>query len=343
MLTVYSQDHYLHQPEGELYAGQLVPPFECPKRVEFVLDRLRETDLGQVVSPEAFGEAPLERVHDRGYLDFLKTAWRQWTEAGYGHQILPTVWPARRQRLRIPEHIDGKVGYYALAAETSMVEGTWQAALSSAEVALTAAKSIRDGQGAAFGLCRPPGHHAARDMYGGYCFLNNAAIAAQYLLDNGADRVAILDPDFHHGNGTQDIFYARADAFYLSLHGEPENAFPHFVGYADETGEGDGEGFNANYPMPPGTPFAVWREALADALERIGRYGPDVLVISLGVDTYEKDPISFFKLTQGDFKTYGGMIGALGLPTLFLMEGGYAVEDVGVNAVNVLLGFADRG
>jgi acetoin utilization deacetylase AcuC-like enzyme len=206
-------------------------------------------------------------------------------------------------------------------------------------VALTGAKALLEGERGVFSLCRPPGHHAALDMYGGYCFLNNAAIAAQYLRDHGAERVAILDIDFHHGNGTQDIFYARDDVLFCSLHGDPEDAFPHFLGYADEAGSGLGTGYNRNYPMPPGTPFAQWREALADALDRVGEFSPQYVVVSLGVDAFENDPLSFFKLTSPDFLTTGQMIGALDIPTLFVMEGGYDVDEVGVNVVNVLKGF----
>jgi acetoin utilization deacetylase AcuC-like enzyme len=177
------------------------------------------------------------------------------------------------------------------------------------------------------------------DLYGGYCFLNNAAIAAQELLDAGASRVALLDVDFHHGNGTQDIFYSRDDVLFLSLHGDPVHAFPHFLGYADETGSGAGEGYTSNYPMPPGTAYDVWSEALAEALQRIARYAPDALVVSLGVDTFERDPISFFKLTSADFTRYGRAIGRCALPTLFVMEGGYAVDEIGINTRNVLSGF----
>ena len=176
-------------------------------------------------------------------------------------------------------------------------------------------------------------------MYGGYCFLNNAAIAAQTLRDNGMKRVAIVDVDFHHGNGTQDIFYRRDDIMFASLHGDPMDAFPHFLGHADETGAGEGVGFNHNYPMPPGTTFDVWRRALKDALEKVAAYQPDALVISLGVDTFETDPISFFKLKSEDFTTYGADIAAVNLPTLFVMEGGYDIAEIGLNTVNVLTGF----
>ena len=179
-------------------------------------------------------------------------------------------------------------------------------------------------------------------MFGGYCFINNAAVACQAFIDQGAERVALLDVDFHHGNGSQAIFYDRADVMFLSLHGDPREAFPHFLGYTDETGSGAGEGFNHNYPMGPGTSYRTWGEALADACRKIASYAPDALVISLGVDTFEHDPISFFKLASDDFKRYGATIAGLNLPTLFVMEGGYAVKEIGINAVNVLEGYEGR-
>jgi acetoin utilization deacetylase AcuC-like enzyme len=228
-----------------------------------------------------------------------------------------------------------------MAGETSISHGTWEAARAAADVALTGASRLKEGARAAFALCRPPGHHAARDLYGGYCFLNNAAIAAQYLRDAGAARVAILDVDFHHGNGTQDIFYDRPDVLYISLHGDPAEAFPYFSGFADETGTGAGAGFTLNLPLPPGTEFGAWQDALRAALMRIENFRADALVVSLGVDTFAEDPISFFRLQSADFSTYGRMIGACGLQTLFVLEGGYAVGEIGVNVVNVLSGFED--
>ena len=339
MRTIYSEQHRLRDARTELYGGELVQPFEKPSRAETVLRVVRESGLGEISPPEAFSLEPVLAVHDADYIAFLETAWQEWQDAGYAGEVIASVWPARRMQSRVPRFIDGKVGYYAMAAETSISEGTWAAALASKDVALTGAKALLEGERGVFSLCRPPGHHAALDMYGGYCFLNNAAIAAQYLRDHGAERVAILDIDFHHGNGTQDIFYARDDVLFCSLHGDPEDAFPHFLGYADETGSGLGTGYNRNYPMPPGTPFAQWREALADALARVGEFSPQYLVVSLGVDAFENDPISFFKLTSPDFLTTGQMIGALDIPTLFVMEGGYDVDEVGVNVVNVLKGF----
>ena len=339
MLTVFTQAHLLRNAKTELYGGRLVPPHECPERAEIVLERVRAVALGEITAPSPFGLAPVLRVHDAAFVDFLKSAWSEWTAAGNQGEAIPDCWPARRMSQRCPSSIAGKLGYYAMAGETSISAGTWEAAQAAADVALTAASHIHQGARSAFALCRPPGHHAGRDLFGGYCFLNNAAIAAEYLRDRGAARVAVLDVDFHHGNGTQDIFYDRSDVLYVSLHGDPEQAFPYFMGYADETGAGAGTGFTMNLPLPPGSGFAVWSEALASALGRIRRFAPDALVVSLGVDTYEKDPISFFKLKSEDFSAYGRMIGACRWPTLFVFEGGYAVAEVGVNAVNVLTGF----
>jgi acetoin utilization deacetylase AcuC-like enzyme len=339
MITVYSTKHRLRNVRTELYGGELVPPHECAERAEYVLERVKATGIGEVVAPTEFGLDPVLRVHEARFVEFLRSAWTEWSAAGNRGEAIPDCWPARRMTQRCPESITGKLGFYAMAAETSIGAGTWEAACASADVALTAASYLRDGARGAFALCRPPGHHAGHDLYGGYCFLNNAAIAAQYLRDRGHARVAVLDVDFHHGNGTQDIFYRRSDVLYSSLHGDPREAFPYFSGYADETGEGEGMGFNQNLPLPRGTDFDAWSGALHTALERIGRFAPGALVVSLGVDTFESDPISFFKLRAQDFTSYGRLIGALRIPTLFVLEGGYAVAEIGVNAVNVLQGF----
>jgi acetoin utilization deacetylase AcuC-like enzyme len=342
MITVYSAEHRLRSARTELYGGELVRPHESPERAQIVLDRVGTERLGDVIAPERFGLDPVLRVHDAEYVEFLSRAWKEWTAAGNRGEAIPDCWPSRRMTPRKPSSITGKLGYYAMAGETSISAGTWEAACAAADVALTGAARLQKGERAAFALCRPPGHHAARDLYGGYCFLNNAAIAAQCLRDRGADRVAVLDVDFHHGNGTQDIFYERADVLYVSLHGDPAEAFPYFSGYADETGSGAGAGFNLNLPLPPKTGFAAWREALRHGLGRVAGFRPDALIVSLGVDTFEDDPISFFRLKSQDFHTYGGMIGALRLPTLFVLEGGYAVDAIGINVVNVLQGFEDH-
>jgi len=343
MKTVLSEMHKKHFPRGELYGGELLRPFECPERWEFIKSALIQDGYNDFITPDAFSMDTVLQIHKQSFVEFLQQAWSLWEREGFKGEAIPTVFPARRMQQREPSHIDGKLGFYAMAIETAITSGTWEAAQSSAACAQTAARIISAGERSVFALCRPPGHHAGIDLYGGYCFLNNASIAAQELLNAGSTRVAILDVDFHHGNGTQDIFYNRDDVMFLSLHGDPADAFPHFLGYKDETGSGVGEGYNHNYPMPPGTSYGVWANALDEALVKIQDYKPDVLIVSLGVDTFEKDPISFFKLCSSDFTDYGRKIAKLALPTLFVMEGGYAVEEIGVNTVNVIDGFLHAG
>jgi len=340
MDIIYSEDHRKRASKTELYGGELLPPFECPERMDFILEAIEKTSLGTIHSPKDFGRDPITAIHDEGFVTFIETCWQEWVAAGFKGEAIASVWPSRSMPSpRIPSFIDGKMGYYTLASETSISAGTAEAAYTSAQVALTAADAIMKGQAQMmFALCRPPGHHASKDQFGGYCFYNNAAIAAQYMRDQGAAKVAILDVDFHHGNGTQAIFYDRDDVLFLSLHGDPAEAFPYFLGYAEETGLGAGEGYNVNYPMPPKTPYSKWSEALDDALGRIRAFGADSLIVSFGADTFENDPISFFKLTSADFIDMGRRIATLNLPTLTVMEGGYAVSEVGTNTVNLLLG-----
>ncbi|MCT8972427.1 histone deacetylase family protein [Microbaculum marinisediminis] len=341
MKTVYSDDHRLHAAKKELVDGTLMPAHERPQRADIILARVREVGLGEILAPEDFGVAPLARVHDGRYLAFLESAWDMWKETGREWDALPLVWPVRGLRAIEPEDIDGKLSYFSFDAGAPITAGTWPAVRASANVALTAARLVKDGERVAFGLCRPPGHHAAADYCGGYCFLNNAAIAAQWLRDQGAQRISVLDIDYHHGNGTQSIFYERADVQFLSLHGDPRQEYPYFLGYADEIGAGRGEGYNVNYPMEWGTAYDAWGQALKDACHEVASYAPDAVVVSLGVDTFEKDPISQFKLKSPDYLDIGKTMAGLGLPTVILMEGGYAVDEIGINAVNVLTGFDD--
>ena len=222
MKTIYSDKHKLRNSATELYGGQLVEPFERPSRAEFIINRVREENLGPVLDPHDHGIEPVYRVHDKDYVDFMQVAWEMWQAEKFAGEAIPTTWPARRMSQRVPEFIEGKLGYYAMAAETSISEGTWEAAYWSAQVALTGAVEVRAGESGVFALCRPPGHHSALDMYGGYCFLNNAAIAAQSFLDNGADRVAIVDVDFHHGNGC--LLYTSPSPRDLSTSRMPSSA-----------------------------------------------------------------------------------------------------------------------
>ena len=343
MLTISSDRHHRHHGTAELIDGTLKPCFEMPRRAEMILARVREVGLGDVVAPRAFGLDPVRRVHDAGFVAFLEHAWTDWTALGRTNDALPLVWPVPSVRhVRLPQHIDGRLGFYSSDAGVPITAGTWEAVQASADVALTGAQTILDGATSAFALCRPPGHHAAAAAMGGYCYLNNAAIAAQYLRDRGCARVAVLDVDYHHGNGTQQIFEARPDVCFVSLHADPKDEYPYFLGYADERGTGAGLGATCNYPLPQGTTWATYGAALADACAVITAFRPDALVVSLGVDTYEHDPISGFRLTRDDFPRLGAAIATLARPTLFVMEGGYAVDDIGLNAVGVLQGFERR-
>ena len=338
MKTVYSEDHELHHGRAELIDGQLKPPVEKPERAEIILWSVREVDLGEIISPEDFGLEPIFRVHNEAFVTFLRTAYGEWVETFGERDALPLNWAVRGFSPKIPKTVEGKLSYYSFDAATPITAGTWQAATSSVNVALSAQRLVSGGERAAFALCRPPGHHAAADLYGGYCFLNNAAIAAQAFADEGK-RVVLLDLDYHHGNGTQSIFYARSDIFYISLHADPAYDYPYFSGYADERGVGEGGGFNLNLPLPLGTTWQGYEKALGTSFTQIQDFAPDVLLVSLGVDTFVDDPISSFTLHTKDFSALGARLANLNLPTLFVMEGGYAVEALGKNVTNVLSGF----
>lgn len=346
MLTIYSDKHRLHHGT-ELKDGILKPCVEMPSRADTVLARIHAVGLGEVIAPRDYPASAYSAVHSERYVRFLENAWRDWTAAGRSHDALPLIWPVRDLRTDIePRHIDGKLGFYAMDAGVPITAGTWEAVRTSANLALTGMDAIADGSGnvgSAFALCRPPGHHAAAEYMGGYCYLNNAAIAAQGFIAKGAQRVAVIDVDYHHGNGTQSIFYQRADVLFISLHGDPKDSYPYFLGHRDECGAGAGLGFNHNYPLPHGTAWDGYRVALADACRKLADYAPDAIVVSLGVDTFKHDPISQFKLENDDYLRMGEAIAGVGKPTLFVMEGGYMVDDIGVNAVNVLLGFEGRG
>lgn len=343
MITFFNHLHALHQGKLEMFRGQLVPCFEVPARVDHVLAELQRRQLGPVEQPMAFDDATLARIHTPRYLDFLAHAWDEWVAldpANAGRDALPSLWPVRTFRSDVlPANFSARMGLFSFDTGTPLTAGTWVAARAGAHCALSAAQRVADGARAAFALSRPPGHHAGADFFGGYCFLNNAALAAQHLRDQGLQRIAVLDIDYHHGNGTQAIFYERADVLFTSLHGDPHTEYPFYLGYADERGAGAGLGFNHNLPLPRGSGFAVWREALRQALQAIASFRADALVLSLGLDTFDGDPVAGFKLQTEDYLRVGADIAATGLPTVFVFEGGYAVAEVGINAVNVLAGF----
>ncbi|HYD12691.1 MAG TPA: histone deacetylase family protein [Allosphingosinicella sp.] len=323
-----------HAPTMELHNGGFVPYAETPARAEAVL-----AALGPVEGAVDHGEAPLRAVHDEAYLAFLWSAHKDWRAAGRAGDASGYAWPIVRRRPLALDRIDAKLGAYSFDASSPIAEGTWGGAYWSAQTALTALDAVLVGERAAFALCRPPGHHAGRDYLGGYCHLNNAAIAAEAATTAGR-RVAILDVDYHHGNGTQDLFYERGDVFFASIHADPRTDYPYFWGHADERGEGAGEGATLNLPLPRGAGLAEYLPALERALAAIAGFGADLLVISYGADTWAGDPISFFKLETPDYAVMAARIASLGLPGLVVMEGGYAVDALGPNVAAFLEGLA---
>lgn len=329
----------LHAPAFEIVGGQMVPPFETKDRVDRLLRPLSAAGYCQFETPRDFGLDPILATHDPALVAFLQRAYDDWKAAGFEGDVFATVMPPQHCRPRKPQFIEGEVGYFAASGESAIAQGTWPAVYASAQCAVAAADAVAQGDKAAFALCRPPGHHATKGQFGGYCYLNNAAIAAQYLRNHGSQRVAILDIDFHHGNGTQDIFYDRDDVLFVSLHGDPSLTYPFFLGYDDETGLGAGEGFNRNYPMGPGTDFHAWAAALHDAMGHLNAFAADTLVVSVGLDTYQHDPQSIFQISTEDFATIGSWIQHLGFPTVLVMEGGYAVEDLPKNVSSFFAGF----
>lgn len=336
----YSDEHRAHQGQFEFFRGEQVECFEKPARADFVLQAVTARQIGAIHAPQVFDLDRIERVHSPRYLAFLARAWSQWTALGHTRDAIASVWPTRGFRTDVePDNFIAQLGLYSFDSGTPLTAGSWQAAKLGADLALSAQAAIAAGQRAAFSLSRPPGHHAGADFLGGYCFVNNAAVATQAFLDQGAQRVAVLDVDYHHGNGTQAIFYDRPDVFFASIHGDPRTEYPFYLGHADERGSGAGLGANLNLPLPRGTHYATWAQALDTALAAIQAFGAEALVASLGMDTFEGDPISGFTLKSDDYLRVGDRLARAGLPTAFIFEGGYAVEEVGINAVNVLQAF----
>jgi len=334
MRRFFAPAQLAHAPARELHNGGFTAYAETPARAEAILRAIGGTEV-----PEDRGEAPILAVHHAAYLRFLKDAPGLWASAGRPGDAIPYAFPVIGRRPLNLGRIDALMGQHSFDATTPITRDTWHAAYWSAQTALAATQAVLGGDRAAFALCRPPGHHAGRDYCGGYCHLNVAAIAAQAARDAGRARVAILDVDYHHGNGTQDIFWDRGDVFYASLHADPARDYPFYWGHADEVGAGEGAGTTRNLPLPHGTTLPAFRNALAEALTAIRRFGADFLVVSFGADTWEGDPISHFALRTPDYAVLAADIAALGLPSVIVMEGGYAVDALGANVAGFLSGF----
>jgi len=336
MKVYFSEVHRKHDPPFEVFDGGLRTPYmENPDRMDRILNALKQTDWAEICEPGDFGLEPIYAVHDRDYINFLASCWTEWldSEAQDKSTLLPATFALRRYPQK-PTSLLGRAGYYIMDLSACIVEGTYPAALASANCALSAAEVVANGQRAAFALCRPPGHHAGKDYAGGYCFINNASVAANWLSQKG--KVTLLDVDYHCGNGTQDIFYDRADVLTISIHADPNFEYPHFAGYLNETGTGTGLGFHKNFPLEKGTDNASYLSALEEALSLIRRFGPQYLVVSAGMDIYAEDPLGTIKVTTEGIAQIGRQISAVGLPTVIVMEGGYNNEALGRNVVSFL-------
>jgi len=345
MRVVASHRHRGHSPLAEIESSGLQPPFEHPGRADAIHDTLAADHRFELVEPDEWGTVPIAAVHDPGLVEFLERAWSDYQLRHPGtHDVVPDVFamPGLLEGIGpFPSRslVDHELGRWCFETTTPITEGTYGAARSAVDIALSAAAAVLSGENVAYGLCRPPGHHAPTALYGGYCFFNNAAVAAHHIATTTGSKVTVLDVDYHHGNGTQQIFYRRDDVQYVSLHGDPARAYPYLSGFADETGAGRGAGANLNLPLAAGTDDDAYLESLGRAGDAIAAFGPSVVIVSLGVDTFHNDPISDLAVTTDGFRAQGRLVAQLDLPTVVLQEGGYDVAAIGDNVRAFLLGF----
>lgn len=329
MKVVFHEDSRRHRPRHFLVNGVMRDCPEVPERCDALLEAARAAGH-EIVAPDDHGRGPIAAIHSAEYLQFLEHIHERWQRIeGASEDVLPNVHPDSRSA-GYPKSAVGQAGYHMTDLACPIGAGTWASATGSAQAALTAAHQVLAGERAAYALCRPPGHHAFKDLAGGFCYLNNTAIAAQVLRD-AARRVAVLDVDLHHGNGTQGIFYQRGDVLTVSIHADPARFYPFFWGHADERGAGPGLGANLNLPLPRGSGDAVFLEALDAALARVRAHAPDVLVVALGLDAAESDPFGGLAVTTDGFARIAEQIAGLGLPSLLVQEGGYLSDELGAN------------
>lgn len=348
--VVYSPDHALHDADTGTWVGVTIPSEEVPARIETIVATLRASGR-EIVPVASHDDSILTSIHDSDFVEYLRGAYAQWVAWGYVDdpgqpQVTAYAFPTTRflgpHPLRLPTSPGALAGVYAMDTMTQIGEGTFAGARAAVDAAQTAADLVIAGSPAAYAACRPPGHHAGAGFFGGSCYLNNAAVAAQTLCDAGLGRVAIIDLDAHHGNGTQQIFYERSDVLYGSVHVDPARGwFPHFVGHADEVGSGSGRGANLNVPIEPGEGDEVWLRGVDTLVEFARTSGAAVVVVSLGVDAAISDPESPLQITEAGFAKAGERVASLALPTVFIQEGGYDLATLGALVQATLDGFDD--
>jgi acetoin utilization deacetylase AcuC-like enzyme len=340
MIVLYDEGHDRHHPRNVMRLGQFGLSRDVPERAAAIRAAVRES--GHIEAPAArHGMAPIAAVHAPDYLDFLRVAYGEWRLIpGVAEDVLPHTFPVR-DMTTYPHAIVGRAGYHMQDLVAPIGRWTYEAALASANLSADAAFRVLQGERAVYALGRPPGHHAYRDMGGGACYLNNAAIATE-VLRREFRHLAIVDIEVHHGNGTQNLFYDRQDVLFVSLHRDPVDYWPYLIGHPSERGRCAGEGFNFNLPLAAGTDDAAYLAALGLAERRIAAFAPEALVVSLGVDAHRDDPSQGLMLSDDGFARIGERLAAFGLPTVLIQEGGYNLDRVGASVAAVLDGFASN-
>lgn len=337
MKAFFAEEQRLHYPESFLVNGVFTPNPERPERIDKLLLGAKAAGC-EIVRPADCGEAPILAAHDSRYVKFLRTAHDRWRRIdGAAASVTPNIHPTGREN-NYPQSVVAQAGWHMLDASAPIAAHTFESARWSAAAAVAAADCVLGGEKAAYALCRPPGHHARQDAAAGFCYFNNTAIAALRLRSK-FERVAILDVDLHHGNGTQDIFYERSDVLTVSIHADPARFYPFFWGAASECGAGAGAGFNLNLPLARGSGDDAFISALGAALSRIANYEPGAVVVALGLDAYEGDPFGGLALTTSGFERIGAAIGAANRPTVVIQEGGYLCHELGDNLTAFVTGF----
>jgi acetoin utilization deacetylase AcuC-like enzyme len=344
--VVWADDCLRHVPEAEIWVGVRLPGTEVPERATVIRDAVTAAGA-RLVDARPHGDDVLEALHDKDFLNHLAGVYDAWVDAGFPadpgqNRVVPYVFPTPAMLdgpPRVPTAIHARAGLYCYDTMTLVGSGTWPAARAAVDAALTAADLVAAGERAAYAICRPPGHHATRAGYGGSCYLNNAAVAAQALRAAGVDRVAVIDIDAHHGNGTQALFYPRGDVFYGSVHVDPGAGwFPHYLGFADERGTGAGAGANRNVPLAPGTDDTGWLAGLAEVCGAASAFGPGAVVLSLGVDAAADDPESPLRVSHDGYTASGALVRDLGVAVVAVHEGGYHLPTLGSLTVATLRG-----
>ncbi len=342
--VVYSTDHLQHDIGTGVEWGVVVGAYDVSARAEVIRSTLAADPASyELIDPQRFSDDQISAVHDPGLVRFLRDAWERFQAVRPQREVYPDTFlhPSLRAGmtpLSEPVSVQGALGYWCWETMTPLAAGTFFAARSAVNVALTATDAVLSGDRLSYALCRPPGHHAAHASYGGYCYFNNAAICAQRILAETGAKVSIIDVDYHHGNGTQQIFYERDDVQYVSLHGDPARAYPYLIGFADEIGSGRGRGYTQNFPLGPKIDDAAYARVLDHACQSVAAFDPEVIVVSLGVDTFTNDPLGDFDISTDGFEQQGLRIAALGRPVVVVQEGGYCVPALGANVQAFLRG-----